>query len=291
MPGLVPRAFFCNCWQNIYDFIKFDAVITKPIIMKRLFFIAAFGMLLMHAGITDLYGQGRLLRKIQEEAEKKAIEEIFGKEKEGEGVPAETPGEASRSGRNTRGGGLSQTVPDVKLHISEAQSSFASNNYSSAKASLRQALWGVELEMGQQVLKSLPESVAGLDYIAENDRVSSSGAGFVGLVIERAYSGKDDMELSLSVGNDAGLFGIAHMAVAGGMYVNTSDQPGQKQIRFQDHSGYIQFDESDGYTMSIPFGQSSLFLLQGINFNDEASFMAAANQFSIQTIKQKLGEQ
>ena len=259
--------------------------------MKKNFVVGVMAMMILVFCGGELFGQGRLLRRIQEEAEKKAIEELFGKEKEGTSTQPETSTPDSRSGRNTRGGGLSQTVPDVNLHIGEASASFAANSYSAAKASLRQALWGVELEMGQQVLKSLPEKVDGMPFVADSDRVSSSGIGFVGLMIERHYAGANDMELHVSVGNDSGLLGIAGLALSSGVYMNTSDQTNQKQIRYQGHNAYITYDDYDGYTLGVPFGQSSVLVLQGVNYDSETAFMAAANQFSIQTIKQKLGVQ
>jgi hypothetical protein len=246
--------------------------------------------LLLFAGISEVYSQGRLLRRIQEEAERKAIEEIFGKEEE-KAKPSAGDDIDPVTGRNRRGGGLSQTIPDVNLHINEARSSYVSKNYTASKSALRQALWGVELEMGQNVLKSLPETVGSVKVDTERDRVSSSGIGFVGLLIERRYSGGDDMELAVSVGSDSGLFGIAGIAAASGMYVQSTDETNYKQIRFQDHNAYISFDDYDGYRLSVPFGQSSIFILQGINYENETEFMTSAGNFSIQTIKQKLGEQ
>lgn len=257
--------------------------------MKRLYIFILASFLIFQAGVSELYGQGRLIRRVQREVENKAIEEIFGKEEE---KKAESADEGdSRSGRHRRGGGLSADIPDVVLHIAEADESFTAKNYTSAKSSLRNALWGVELEMGQNVLKSLPERVGALEYDASSDQVSSSGIGFVGLVIERYYSGPKDMSLSLSVASDAGLLGLANLAYLSEHHQSSSDQTDYKQIRFKDQRAYIQFDDSDGYTLSVPFGQSSIFMLQGVNFESEGDFMTAANQFDIQTIKQKLGEQ
>jgi hypothetical protein len=258
--------------------------------MKKRSSYLIFSLILLFLGMSDVYSQGRLLRRIQEEAEKKAIEEIFGKEEEkakqsgGDDIDPVT-------GRNRRGTGLSQSVPDVALHIDEARSSYVSRNYTASKSALRQALWGVELEMGKNVLESLPESVGSLKVDAESDRVSSTGIGFVGLVIERRYSGGDDMELAVSVGSDSGLFGIAGLAAASGMYAQSTDETNHKQIRFQDHNAYISYDDYDGYMLSVPFGQSSVFILRGINYDTETEFMSSAANFNILTIKQKLGEQ
>lgn len=259
--------------------------------MKTHSLFLIFSFLFLFATVVDSYGQGRLLRRIQEEAEKKAIEEIFGPEDEKGRQPVEGRDGDSRSSRNVRGSGLSQTVPDVNLHIGEARTSYVAKNYTSSKSALRQALWGVELEMGQNVLESLPQAIGGLITDENGDRVSSSGIGFVGLVIERRYSGGDDLELSVSIGSDSGLLGIAGVVFASGMYTQSTDETNYKQIRFQDHGAYITYDDHDGYTLSVPFGQSSVFILQGVNFNSEADFMASASNFNIQTIKQKLGEQ
>lgn len=257
--------------------------------MRKIIWLSMITLFFLQAGLSELYGQGRLLRRLQEEAERKAIEEIFGREQESESRRAE--GDDASSARNRRGSGLTQSVPDVNQHIDEAREAYSASRYSSAKAALRQAMWGVELEMGQQVLASLPATIGGLPYNSQRDRVSSTGVGFVGLVIERVYAGGDDMELSLSIGNDSGLFSLARMVATSGMYVTSTDDANQKQVRFQEHNAYIQYDDYDGYLLSVPFGQSSIFLLKGVNYDTEEQFMAAANQFNIQSIKQKLGEQ
>jgi hypothetical protein len=255
--------------------------------MNRIGLIGLLFFLALSWGATELYAQGRLLRRVQRELENRAIEEIFGKEEERKAREEED----ARLGRNRRGAGLDQGIPDVNQHLTDAHDAFSGGSYTSAKSSLRQALWGVELEMGQGVLASLPESVGSLQYRPDDDRVSSTGVGFVGLVIERMYEGGDDVGLAVSVGSDAGLFGLAGLALAAGYHAEYAEETNQKQIRFQDHQAYIQYDEDEGYTLGVPFGQSSVFILQGVNFATESEFMGAAGSFSIQTIKQKLGEQ
>jgi hypothetical protein len=267
--------------------------------VKKYLFRAVLLLLLTCLGVATAHAQGRLIRKIQQKAEDKVIEEIF-KDKDAEtetspdgridqdGREYESSGE---SGTNRRGGGLTQTPPDVNKNIAEAQTSFDGQKYAEAKASVRQALWGVELEIGQNILKSLPESVEGMKYADEQDRVTSSGIGFVGLVIERVYRDKDDMELRTSIGNDSALLGMSGMYMAGGMYIQNTDDPDQKSIRFQGHNATIRYDDYDGYTLGVPFGQSSVLVLNGINFDSENDFMAAANNFDVDKIKKELGEQ
>lgn len=257
--------------------------------MKKNFRFIAISFLLLNFCVSGLHAQGRLLRRIQEEAEKRAVEKIFNEKEAGTSTPAEESDGARRGASNTRGGGLSGTTPDVNQSIANAEASLGANDYKAAKSALREALWGVELEIGQNVLKSLPETVVSLKFDAESDKVTSTGIGFIGLLIERHYLGNDDMELSASIGNDAALLGVANFYGAGGYFQQSTDQKNQKQIRFQNHQGVIQFDEASGYTLAVTFGQSSIFVLQGVNFASETDFMAAANQFNLDTIKQKLG--
>lgn len=241
--------------------------------------------------MANLHAQGRLIRKLQNKAEDKIIEDIFKdseKEKSSETISSES--EASPPTRNRKGEGLSQAAPDVNQHIAAAEVAFNKKSYSEAKAEVRQALWGVELEIGKKTLQSLPESVEGLGKVEEEDRVTSTGIGFVGMVIERVYRGKEDMELRTSIGNDAALLSMAGIYMAEGMY-QTTDETNQKQLRFKEHKAFIEYDDYEGYTLSVPFGQSSIFILKGANFETESQFMTAANNFDLEKIKKELGEQ
>jgi len=263
--------------------------------MKKFVFKTVFLLLLGFLAAATVQAQGSLIRKIQNKAEDKIVDKIFkdsdeSKQTDIKGVEGGSDTESSSPTRNRKGGGLSQPVPDVNQNITEAEVAYNNKSYSASKAAVRQALWGVELEIGRNLLKSMPEMVEGLKAVPEEDRVSSTGIGFVGLVIERVYRGKDDMELRTSIGNDAALLSLAGMYMVGGVYQST-DATNQKQIRFEDHNAIIAFDDYEGYTLSVPFGQSSIFVLKGANFDTESHFMAAANNFDINKIKKELGEQ
>ncbi len=260
--------------------------------IKYLFLLVVF---VFSASIS--YSQGRLIRKIQEKAEDKAIEEIFKdkKTKEKEQYPdyQDTESDYDKSGssrQQRKSGGLSKTVPDVLQNIADAESAFKDSKYSESKSYVRQALWDIELEIGRKLLNSLPESVEGLKFIKEDDRVTSTGIGFVGLLIERVYQGKDDMELNCTIGNDSAILGLAGTYMMGVLYMSSSDETNHKTIRFKDHRAMIEYDDSEGYKLSVPFGQSSVFVLQGVNFDSEEHFMRAADNFDIETIKKELGE-
>lgn len=226
-----------------------------------------------------------VLRKLREQAESEVIKKVFGEEQETETPSSQTPSSPGMS--NTTGGGLTTTPPDVKENIQGAQTAMASGKYTDARYSARQALMGVELEMGWNVINNLPSSVSGLDAVKEEDRVGSTGIGFVGLMIERVYRSKNQ-ELRLSVGNNAVLLTGVNMYVSSGTYATTEDN--QKVIQFQGHRSVIEYNEGSGYTLSVPFGQSSIMVVNGVNFASEQAFMDAANKFNLEKIKKELGE-
>ena len=83
-----------------------------------------------------------------------------------------------------------------------------------------------------------------------------------------------------------------NMYMANGGYAQTTGgQQNWKQTKVKGHKAIIEYDESSGYKLSVPLGQSSLIVLEGINYETEQEMMSAANTFDIDGIKKKLGEQ
>ena len=190
---------------------------------------------------------------------------------------------------NTKGSGLVSTPPDVNKNISEAKSSVSTKNYQDARYAVRQAMLGIEMEMGHGILKSLPESVDGLKASPDDDQVTSMGIFFAGLTIARTYK-SPDKQLGVTIGNNSALLSAVNMYLANGAYASSNTEQNYKQVKFKDYRGILQYDESSGYTLSVPFGQSSIFVVNGVNFSDENEIMAAADNFDLESIKTKLGE-
>jgi len=254
-------------------------------------------------------GQG-LLNKIKQKAneavdktiDKKTDELLNGKKKEEpstqttgtNNLPSATGSSATSVGgsvRNKGGAGLVTTPPDVKENLSFAETSFKSSNYGEARSALQQAILGVEMEIGQELLKSLPETVAGLSKQNDKDQVTSTGWGWVGLTIHREYL-KDDKQLSMTIANNSVMMSAINMYLANSTYAQTTGgEQKWKQTRVKGYKAVIEYDESSGYKLTVPLGQSSLLVYEGVNFATEQELMTAASQFDIDKIKKTLGEQ
>ena len=99
---------------------------------------------------------------------------------------AQTTSSGNGSNPSNKGGqGLISTPPDVKENLSTAEATFGQGKYSEARYAVQQAMLGVELQIGQQILKSLPESIGDLKADTKADQVTSTGWGWAGLTIQR----------------------------------------------------------------------------------------------------------
>ena len=244
---------------------------SKTTLMKKCSLIL---LIILVLGGTS-FAQGSLLNKIKNKAEDKVVDQMFNED---------------NNDNNNNNQSSENNSSDVLKNIDDASSAIGSENYSAARFSIKQAIVGVEIEMGEKVLKSLPESVSGLPKVDADDKVTSTGVGFVGLTMERRYT-KGDQELHLTIANNSVWLSTVDAYLASGAYGTSDQQQDYKQIQFQGYKGIIEYDESSGYKLSVPFGQSSIFVLEGVNIDTEKDMMAAANSFSIDDIKKQLGEQ
>lgn len=238
---------------------------------------------------------GKLKQKASQAADRaidKKIDEKLGGDKpantpSGPGQPGNLPGSGNRPS-NTTGGGLVVTPPNVRENIADAESAYKSARYSDARYALKQAMLGVEMEIGNKVLKSLPETVTGLSHKADADQVTSTGYGWVGLTIHREYAA-GEKQLNVTIANNAAWMTAVNMYLSNANYASTGEQ-NWKQTRVKGHRGVIEYNEGSGYKLSVPIGQSSLIVWEGINFASEQDMMNAATSFDLDGIKNKLGE-
>ena len=252
--------------------------------MKRIvIFMGA--LIFLVAGSFEQADAQRFIRKLKNKTEDKVIESMFGEDDKNQD-PAR-----SDSPANTRGSGLSAEEIDVMKNIDDAETAFNDKQYSNSRSSIRKAIQGVELEIGENILEGLPEEVSGLPILEDDDQVTSSGIGFVGLIIERTYR-KGNQDFRVTIGNDAGLLAATRMYLGSGAYASSNaEEEGYKQTEFKGNEAIIEYDDHSGYKLSVPFGQSSILITEGVNFDTEGDFMEASNTIDIDDIMKKLGEQ
>jgi hypothetical protein len=207
-------------------------------------------------------------------------------------TPGAMPGSQGTTGKPTNKGGqgLISTPPDVAANLNMSEEAFKKKSYGEARYALQQAMLGVELQIGQAILKSLPETIVSLPKNASADQVASTGWGWAGLTIQREYQ-NNDKGITVTIANNALYMQAINMYLSSGMYnQSTGGQQNWKQTRLKNNRGVIEYTESTGYKLSVPLGQSTLFLFEGVNFANEQEFMKAAESIDIEKIKDLLNE-
>ena len=267
--------------------------------MKKIILLAGL-VAVLFVFQADAQGFVNKLKQKADEAASKALEK---KAKEKAGINDDTnnqntgtTGDSGNSSQNKNrptnkgGGGLIATPPDVNKNLSEAETSYKAGSYGEARYAVQQAMLGVEMEIGKKVLDAMPESVSGLGKVQEADQVTSSGYGWAGLTIHREYL-NDDKQLTVTVANNSAWMSAVNMYLANGGYSQTTNgEQNWKQTKVKGHKAIIEYDDNTGYKLSVPLGQTSLIVWEGVNLGSEDDMMAAANSFDIDGIKKMLGE-
>ena len=263
--------------------------------MKRIVFLLGMGFLFSIPQVSS----GQFLKKLKEKANNavnKAIDNKTGTSTDENTANSTADAQSQTSGGNkpvNKGGaGLKNTAPpDVNAAMDDANKSFTENNYSDARYAVQQALMGIEIQLGHQLLKSLPDNVDALQKDTTQDKVVSTQWGWNNMTIQRVYSDKKDKQCTISIGNNMLYSGLvnAYFSNAYAVESNGKDQ-NVKQVKVQGNKAIISYDESKGYSLIVPVGQSSMVVWECINFATEDEVMNAANAFNIDNIKKSLGE-
>src|SRR5215203_1836316 len=238
--------------------------------------------------------QAQFMKKLKEKVAE-VSEKVSGSEttqnKNGTATSAGGPasGGGNNNPRNTSGGGLISTPPDVKENLASAETSFGGGKYSEARYAVQQAMLGVELEIGQAILKSLPQAIGDLNFEAAADQVTSTGWGWTGLTIFRKYT-KGDKQLRFTIANNAVWMQAINLYFSGGYAQQSGGEQKWKQTKIKGLRAVIEYDENTGYKLSAPLGQTSLLVYEGVNYANEQEFMKAAEQIDVEKIKKQLGE-
>lgn len=259
--------------------------------MKKLFIFTVLLGIIWYSPAA--YGQG-IMKKLKDKVNQAVDKTLNNEVQKQTGVSSgNEPANGAGKPVNKGGAGLTNTEPpDVKAQMIEAQSAHKAAQYSDARYALSQALMGVEIQLGKEILLSLPKNAAGMPADTLQDKVMSTQWGWSNLSIQRVYKNNADKQMTMVIGNTGIYSGLAQLYFANaGMVEAAGEQQNYKQVKVKGNKGIIQFDENKGYSLIIGLGQSSGIIWECINFATEKEVMDAANSFDIDGIKELLGEQ
>jgi hypothetical protein len=234
------------------------------------------------------------LRKLKQKAERavdRAVDRVID-QKVDEAFGVEGNSNTSSTNRNSStnsidGKGQKLTPPDVNEHLTDANTALSSNDYSAAKFNIQQAILGVELEIGYAILDDLPKTIQGMSFDEAEDQVTSSGAGYLGFTLGRAYKSKSKA-LNFSVVSNSMLVASYSSILTNSTY--TDGEGEQKRVNIEGNTGILTYDDGN-YELALPIGSSSVMLFDCDGFADENEVTTTVQLFDISGIKKLLGEQ
>jgi len=172
---------------------------------------------------------------------------------------------------------------DFSKDIADAKSSYSSGKLADAHFSLEQAIQEIDMIVGKEVLKLLPDKMNDATAVASQDQVTAN-IGFVGATMHRSYGATgSQVEIISNSPLIASLNAFLNMPFVGGMMRNSTT----KVVKIQGYKSRLekQGDNENGkpnYQLQIPF-KSALITITA-NGLDENSVLAFANTIPLDKI-------
>ncbi len=175
---------------------------------------------------------------------------------------------------------------DFKNEVAAARTSYSAGKLQDAHFSLQQALQELDMIIGKEVLKLLPQNMDALKAIASGDQVTSN-IGFVGATIHRTYGATDkkaDLQIISNSPLIASLNAILNMPLLGGLMRDENS----KTIKVQGYKARMErTDNGNGkfnYKLDIPF--SSALLTFSVDNSSESEITGMASKIPLKEIAQ-----
>jgi hypothetical protein len=172
---------------------------------------------------------------------------------------------------------------DFSKDIADAKTAYSSGKLADAHFSLEQAVQEIDMIVGKEVLKLLPEKMNDMAATISNDQVSAN-VGFVGATVHRGYGTTgSQVEIISNSPLITSLNAFLNMPFVGGMMRNSTT----KVVKIQGYKSRLekQSDNENGkpnYQLQIPF-KSALITITA-NGMDENNVMSFANSIPLDKI-------
>jgi len=178
---------------------------------------------------------------------------------------------------------LALQAQDFSKDIADAKTSYSSGKLADAHFSLEQAVQEIDMIVGKEVLKLLPDKMSDQPSNSKDDQVSAN-VGFVGATIHRDYGTTgSQVEIISNSPLITSLNAFLNMPFVGGMMRNSTT----KVVKIQGYKSRLekQGDNENGkpnYQLQIPF--KSALITVTANGMDENSVMSFANTIPLDKI-------
>lgn len=172
---------------------------------------------------------------------------------------------------------------DFTQQIAAAKTSYSSGKLADAHFSLEQAIQEIDMIVGKEILKLLPDKMNEQQMVQSDDQVTAN-VGFVGATVHRSYGQNgSSVEIISNSPMIATLNSFLNMPLIGGMMRNSTT----KVVKIQGYKSRLekQGDNENGkpdYELQIPF-KSTLITVSAKGM-DEKEVLSFANNIPLDKI-------
>ncbi|HMO62061.1 MAG TPA: hypothetical protein PKC39_07420 [Ferruginibacter sp.] len=173
---------------------------------------------------------------------------------------------------------------DFKTQLSTAKKSYNAGKLEEAHFALQQALQELDIVIGKEVLKLMPQKLDSLASNSKDDKVTVN-AGFIGATIHRSYGIRSQLEVEII--NNSPMIGTLNTFLNSSLLGGMMRDENTKVVKVQGYKARLEKQGANengsiNYTLQIPFNNALMSITSsGLT---ESQVLAAANSFPIQEI-------
>ncbi len=176
------------------------------------------------------------------------------------------------------------SAQDFKTEIASAKSAYGSGKLGDAHFAAEQAMQEIDMIIGKEVLKLLPQKIDSMSSNANDDHVTAN-VGFIGATIHRSYGVDNGAQIEIISNSPmiTTLNAFLNTPILGGMMRDENT----KVVKIQGYKARLekQGQNDNGnpnYSLQIPFNNALLTLT--VNGAQESTVMNVANSIPLQSI-------
>jgi len=159
---------------------------------------------------------------------------------------------------------------EAEAYLDNASSEYTSGNLENARFNLQQMLQEINHAIGRDILALLPDNLAGMEKLEEQDNVTGMNSSFAGLFVNRRYT-DESHDASIEIVSDSPLLSGINIMLNMPIFLGTD--PNQKRIKIDGQKALLTKNTSEegtvSYNVQLAFG-STLFTFNCNGFEDEA---------------------
>ncbi|HEX8675671.1 MAG TPA: hypothetical protein VF700_00535 [Segetibacter sp.] len=167
---------------------------------------------------------------------------------------------------------------DFKKEVAAAKTSYKSGKLEDAHFALQQTLQALDITIGKEVLKLLPEKMDALPVNIKDDKVAGN-VSFVGATIHRSY-GTSEKKAEVEIVNNSPMLGTLNAFLTSPLLAGLGNDGKSKVLKIQGFKSRLtKEDDSEqgkpSYKLEMPM--SNALITMEVNNTTESEILAMAN--------------